>query len=93
MNSTREGLFRGDIEGELLNQSYRDCYSSNNPDLIKCAIQFNQIIRHLQQKTIYSISQLINRFIIENNDLGSLKRYNLVTFLDLDNYLRYKSKL
>jgi hypothetical protein len=93
MNSTREGLFRGNLEGQLLNQSYRNCYCSNTPDLRKCAILFNQIIRHLQKNTIYSISQLINRFIIENNDLGSLKRHMLVTFLDFDNYIRYKRKL
>ena len=93
MNSTEEGLFKNDGEGRQLNQSYRNCYCLNSPDLRKCTILFNQIIRHLQQKTMYSISQIINLFIIENYDLGNLKRYVLITFLDQENTIRYKRKL
>lgn len=88
-----DSLFKNDIEGQILNQNYRNSYSSNITDLRKCAILFNQIIRHLQKNTMYSVSQIINRFTIENNDLGNLKRYALVTFLDLDNTIRYKRKL
>jgi hypothetical protein len=93
MNSIEEGLFKNDKEGQQLNQNYRNFCCSNNPDLRKCAIIFNQIICHLQQKTIYSISQIINRFIIENADLDNSKRYILVTFLDLDSYIRFKRRL
>lgn len=93
MNSTEGGLFKDNREGEILNERYRNHYCLYHPDLQKCAIIFNQIVRHLQKNTIYSISQLINRFIIENGDLHNLKRYTLVTFLDSDNYIRYKRKL
>ena len=93
MNSADGGLFKNDGEGQTLNHSYRNCYCSNCPDLRKCSILLNQIIRHLQQTTQYSISQIINRFIIENSDLPALYRHMLVTLLDLDNYLRYKRNL
>jgi hypothetical protein len=93
MNSIEWVLFKNDKEGQILNQIYRNCYCSNHPDLQRCSIMFNQIVRHLQKNTTYSISQIINRFIIENDDLGNLKRHILVTYLDLDNYLRYKKRL
>jgi hypothetical protein len=89
-------LFKNDRVGQILNHSYRNCYSSNNPDLRKCATLFNKIIRHLQQNTkntIYSVSQIINRFIIENSDLNNLRRDVLISFLDLDSYIRFKRKL
>jgi hypothetical protein len=92
MNST-DGLFKNDKEGQILNQTYRNCYSLNHPDLQTCALIFNKIVCHLQENTIYSISQIINRFIIENHDLGDSQRHTLVTFLDLGNYIRYKRRL
>jgi hypothetical protein len=93
MHSTEEGLFKNDKEGQILNASYRNCYSSLYPDLRKCAIIFNKIIRHLQKNTFLSISQIINRFIIENSDLKNLRRDVLVLFLDLDSYIRFKRRL
>jgi hypothetical protein len=93
MNSTTEGLFKDDIEGEMLNQKYRTNYCSYHPDLRKCAKIFNKIVNHVQENTLLSVSQIINRFMIENSDLSNLKRYTLVIFLDLDNYIRYKRRL
>ena len=92
MNSTH-GLFKNDSEGQILNQTYRNYYSLNHPDLQICALIFNKIVGHLQKINNYSISRIINQFIIENGDLGGLKRYTLVTFLDLDNYIRYKKEI